>query len=267
MNQSFVFRTLQTQDPDRFLLSMLARAEHREDLWALIAFNHEIAKTRDVVSEKQLGLIRLKWWQEAVGAVYAGGPVPAHEVMEPLAALIRLKNLPPALFEALIDARALEMTADDFPTLDAFLTYAAATSEPLLRLMLLARDINPESEAVYALALNYALVGLIRAMPHAAAHGVCLIPADLLALYGLERTQVMSGHAPSAALSKAVQHMLSVFEAQVKPDNTMLRGMQALSLIYRRRIRVCGYNPFHPALSRPPAMKVLRVLIKSYIYQ
>ena len=38
------------QDPDRFLTSLFAPAERREDLLALYAFNIEVAKTREVVT-------------------------------------------------------------------------------------------------------------------------------------------------------------------------------------------------------------------------
>jgi NADH dehydrogenase [ubiquinone] 1 alpha subcomplex assembly factor 6 len=255
---------LQKNDPDRFLLSMFAPAAQREDLWALIAFNHEIAKTRDVVSEPQLGLIRLQWWREALAAIYQKTPVPEHEVMMALAAAIDRHNLPLALFEEMLAARVLEMTESDFVTLDAFYDYAAATAEPLLKLMLLVQGAQPDSEPVYALALNYALVGLVRAIPFAAAQGRCLIPADVLNRHGLERMQVMSGQAPIEGLSAAVQEILSAFVVKLHGDVRMLRGLQALSLIYMRQLRACRYNPFDPALARPPMMKALRILMKVY---
>ena len=48
---------VQRHDPDRYLLSLFAPARHRAALWALYAFNHEIAKTREVVTETTMGLI------------------------------------------------------------------------------------------------------------------------------------------------------------------------------------------------------------------
>ena len=67
---SYCGQVVRDQDRDRFLLSLFAPADRREALWALFAFNHEIAKTREVVTEMQLGLIRLQWWREQVTNIF-----------------------------------------------------------------------------------------------------------------------------------------------------------------------------------------------------
>src|SRR5579872_5539453 len=95
------------QDRDRFLSALFVPADRRAAVLALYAFNHEIAKTRDVVSEPLLGRIRLQWWREAIEEVYAGGTVRAHVVMTPLAAAIREHGLAREHFDAMIDAREL----------------------------------------------------------------------------------------------------------------------------------------------------------------
>src|SRR4051794_28190129 len=76
-------------DRDRFLTALFAPAARREALFALYAFNFEVAKTREVVSEPMLGQIRLQWWREAVDEIFAGGRVRSHEVVQPLAEAIR----------------------------------------------------------------------------------------------------------------------------------------------------------------------------------
>jgi len=86
---SYCGALVQSQDPDRFLLAQFAPFERREVLYALFAFNHEIAKTREVVSETQLGLIRLQWWREAIEGVY-NGEVLEHEVVKALANAIQM---------------------------------------------------------------------------------------------------------------------------------------------------------------------------------
>lgn len=76
---SYCGRQVRRYDHDRFLTSLFAPAARREGLLALYAFNVEIAKTAEVVSEAMLGQIRLQWWREAIEALYAGAP-PEHEV-------------------------------------------------------------------------------------------------------------------------------------------------------------------------------------------
>jgi phytoene/squalene synthetase len=46
-------------DRDRFQAALFAPAAQRETLFALYAFNYEIARVREIVSEPMLGQIRL----------------------------------------------------------------------------------------------------------------------------------------------------------------------------------------------------------------
>ena len=70
------------QDRERYLTALFAPAERREDLFALYTFNHEVAKTAEVVSEAMVGRIRLQWWREAIAEIYDGRPR-AHGVVVP----------------------------------------------------------------------------------------------------------------------------------------------------------------------------------------
>ena len=53
-------------DKDRFLATLFAPAAQRPALFALYAFNAEIARVRDVAREPMPGEIRLQWWREVV---------------------------------------------------------------------------------------------------------------------------------------------------------------------------------------------------------
>src|SRR5487761_1166353 len=97
-----VARLVRANDRDRFLTALFAPAERREALYELYAFNYELARIREIVSEPMLGRIRLEWWRESVGAIYDGQPVRRHEVATPLAATIRARGLSRAHFERLI---------------------------------------------------------------------------------------------------------------------------------------------------------------------
>ena len=123
-------------DNDRFLAALFAPAAAREGVFALIAFNQEVARTREVVSEPALGLMRLQWWRDAVAACYGEGPLPHHPVAEPLAAASRDFALSRDLFDGLIDAREADLEDEPPPTLAALEAYAESTAAPLQRLML-----------------------------------------------------------------------------------------------------------------------------------
>ncbi|HTV90379.1 MAG TPA: squalene/phytoene synthase family protein, partial [Stellaceae bacterium] len=63
---STVAALVRRHDRDRYQTALLAPAEKREALFALYAFNYEIARVRETVREPMLGQIRLQWWREAI---------------------------------------------------------------------------------------------------------------------------------------------------------------------------------------------------------
>src|SRR3954471_15014844 len=101
-------------DRPRFLTALFAPSSLREDLFALYAFNLEIAKTLETVSEPMLGRIRLQWWRETIEGIYEGRG-PQHAVAEPLAAAIRRHALPRAPLDRLIDARESDLEEEPPP--------------------------------------------------------------------------------------------------------------------------------------------------------
>ncbi len=70
---SFCTELVRAHDYDRYLCAMFAPESARAGLIALTAFNQEIAKIRDVITEPVSRHIRMQCWREAVDTVYAGG--------------------------------------------------------------------------------------------------------------------------------------------------------------------------------------------------
>src|ERR1700684_858257 len=102
MNQA-IAELVRRYDPDRFLTALFAPPDKRDALLTLYAFNHELARAREVVSEPPLALIRLQWWREVVEGAHR-----RHEVADPLTAAIEAGLLRPADLLPLIEARELE---------------------------------------------------------------------------------------------------------------------------------------------------------------
>ena len=76
---------------------------------ALYAFNRELAKIAEMVSEPTLGLIRLQWWREAEHGNSLTSSRRCHEVVLAFADTIRTIGLPRELVESLIDAREADL--------------------------------------------------------------------------------------------------------------------------------------------------------------
>ncbi len=182
-------------DYDRYLSAVFAPAARREALFALIAFNHEIARIPEAVSEPMLGRIRLQWWREVLDAVYAGEPARRHEVALPLADAINARGLDRAPFDALLDAREADLESDGPADLAALERYAATTGGSLTELMVRASgvDSGPALEVGRQVGTAWALIGTLRAAPHAAMQGRVTLPSDLLAGAGITAEDVRAG--------------------------------------------------------------------------
>ncbi|MFP4313799.1 MAG: phytoene/squalene synthase family protein [Alphaproteobacteria bacterium] len=250
------------QDPDRFLLAMMMPTQYRDDLIVLFAFYHEIAKTREVVTETRLGQIRLKWWQEAIREIYNSGKVLQHEVLQALAGVIERRGLEYQDFETLIFAREFDLE-DVLPgNLEGLVNYCDFTLSPLFRLVLQIMGETPENDMVQAVAVNYAIIGLMRAVPFHASQRRCYLPEDLLARHGQSLNQLYEMK-PSDDLPEIVREVLSVFEKNIKPHNKFLKASQQLSCLYESQLRSAHFDPFAKKMALPPPFKVLR-LVFSY---
>src|SRR3954465_11423378 len=98
-------RMVRERDPDRYFSALFAPAEKRPLLFALYAFNHELARIGETVREPMMGEIRLQWWRETVESAREGKPR-AHDVSRALFELFRRVELPASILGAMMDARA-----------------------------------------------------------------------------------------------------------------------------------------------------------------
>lgn len=108
-SRRYVVDLVRGGDRDRFLGALFAPEPRRAGLLALLAFDHELARTRIVTREPMLARIRLEWWREAM-AEAAGTAMPrAQPVVESLSETVRRHGLAVEKLVALIDAREEEI--------------------------------------------------------------------------------------------------------------------------------------------------------------
>lgn len=239
-------------------MSLFVPPEQREALWTLFAFNHEIAKTREVVSETRLGLIRLQWWREEIGKIYDGQEVSTHEVLGPLSRVITRYELPRDEFEALIYAREFDLE-DVLPSnLEGLIHYADFTTTPLVRLTLRITGGEPDMEPVQAVAVNYALSGLLRAVPIHARQRRCYLPDDLLRQNNVYVNQIYEGK-PQDGLSDVIAAVADQITTGVGADNKALKAMQGLAVMCKKQLQSLGHDIYHPRMALGPGFKALRL--------
>ena len=197
--------SVRAADPDRYFASLFAPAPLRPLLFALYAFNHELARVAETVREPMLGAIKLEWWRETAEGAFKGTPR-NHDVARGLAALFQACPLPLPAFEAIIAARAFDASAETFANLAALETYVDATGGALMRLatQILGGDESLAREA----ALAYGLAGLLRSLGFHNARHKLYLPLDLLHAVGL--TPEMFFELREDARADAVAHQLAL---------------------------------------------------------
>jgi len=180
-----VGEALKGADRDRYIADLLAPEPFRKHLFALHAFNAEVARVRDVVSDPMLGEIRLQWWRDAIVNGAGGG----HPVATALNATIARFGLPKDAFQRLIDARLFDLYDDPMPSLNDLEGYAGDTSSSLIQLaaIVLAGGQDPgTAEAAGHAGVAYALTGIMRALPIHARRGQLFLPMGMIATRALD---------------------------------------------------------------------------------
>lgn len=256
---SYCGQVVKEQDPDRFLISMFMPGETREALWALFAFNYEIAKTREVVTETQLGLIRLQWWREAIEEIYKGGEIKEHEVLMALAKAIEQYDLPQEPFENLIYAREFDLE-DVLPgNLDGLLNYAHFTTTPLLQLALKVLGSGAEAELLQPVAVNYALSGLLRAVLFHAKQRRCYLPQDLMDTNKVKVSQLYELK-PQEGLVEVIRSVSDEIVPNIQTEHKFLALSQKLAEMYAGQLKKIQHDIFDPKALISPPFKEFRLM-------
>ena len=143
-------------DKDRYLSCLYAPAAKRPHLFALYAFNIEIARISQTVSEPQIGLVRQQWWLDTIEGIYAGA-TQDHPVAQALARAIEAANLPKQPLGGLIIAHEFDLYDDPFPGLNDLEGYLGETSSALIQMASLVLGASaPDAAGLAGVALGIA---------------------------------------------------------------------------------------------------------------
>jgi len=261
-NAAFCERLVREQDPDRYFATLFAPADRRAALFALYAFNSEIARVRESVSEPIPGEIRLTWWREVLEGG-RGEEASAHPVASAIRAVVTENRLPVNAFVRLIDARILDLYDDPVPNISDLEGYAGDTSSALIRLasIILSHGQEPGgAEAAGHAGVAYAVTGLLRSLPFHVQYGQVFIPIEVLARNGARRDDILAGRTSPgvyAALAEmrslARKHLLAARKSAdaIRPEAAPAFLPSALCELYLKRMERRGYDPFRTPVEVP----------------
>ena len=167
-------------DKDRFLSCLFAPVDARPLLFALYAFNVEIARIRETVSEAQIGLVRQQWWLDTIDGIYAGR-TPDHPVAQALAQAIAKGDLPKHALHNLIIAHEFDLYDDPLPTLSDLEGYLGETSSSLIQMAALILG-KGAAEAAGLAGVAFGLAGVLRLQK------TRYLPRDMVQRHGEKET-------------------------------------------------------------------------------
>ncbi|MGB0683656.1 MAG: phytoene/squalene synthase family protein [Magnetovibrionaceae bacterium] len=251
---------LRRHDRDRALCLLMAPDEVRADLIALAAFNLEIARIPEQVSEPILGQMRLQWWRDGLDDLF-GGRSPRHPCAEVLTRIHKTHGLDRERLEAYLSAREGDLFEGGPADRAALEGYIRDTSGVIAGFSLSRLGLKLDEAAIRATdqaVMAFSIVGLIRALPFHAATRRLHLPADIMAEVGLSAEAIFAMK-PSEELSAAVKLLaemaighLDGLKASTKPPKAALPlVLQArFAKAYLKRLAKAGYDPHATEIRR-----------------
>jgi phytoene synthase len=178
-------------DKDRFLAALFAPAGLRRHLYALYAFNSEIARVRDVAREALPGEIRLQWWRDAL-AGQLRGEASANPIAAALLDTIAQCALPVEPLLGVIDAHGFDLYDEPMATLADLDAYGRDTDGAVMTLgmRILAGGAEPDPSAAVSAGIACAVAHRLRSFPVDASRRQMFVPLELLERHGVSREDV-----------------------------------------------------------------------------
>ena len=240
----------------RYASTLFVPVQLRRPLLALYAFNVEVSRVREQVSQPLPGEVRLQWWTDMLLGAGHGG-VEGNPVASELLRVIQTFRLPVERLTRLVEEHQFDVYNDPMPTLSALEGYASDTSSTLFALA--GRVAALPSAELDHLArhagLAFGFVQAINAMPRDAARRQLFVPLQLLEKHGSGMEQVFKGkQTPQARaaidelIASARQHLDTALELLVAISPEMRPILLPLAIVRAdlARLSRADNDPFVP---------------------
>jgi phytoene synthase len=243
-------------DRDRWLATLFAPAQHRDALYALHAFNVEIARVRDLAREPMPGEIRLQWWREVLSGE-RDGEATAHPVAAALRDTLDRYAVDPAPLVTLIDALTFDLYDEPMTLLDDLDRFAAETQSALMSTAaaILGGDAARLVPLTRPAGIAFAIAGVLASFGRHAARRQLYVPLEVLDRHGVDREAIFAGQGSEelqSAITELTRHarrQLAAAQAALAeaPDN-VLPALLPVATVgpALRRMERRGFDPFRP---------------------
>jgi 15-cis-phytoene synthase len=255
---AFCADLVRTHDFARYASALFLPQAQRRALLSIYAFNVEISRVRDQVSQPLPGEIRMQWWTDMLAGA-GHGDVEGNPVAAELLQTIGEFRLPTESLLRLIEEHQFDLYNDPMPSMAALEGYVTETSAALFSLG--ARFAAPPSAVIDHLArhagLAQGMAQVITALPHDAARRQLFLPLQLLQRHGGGMEEVFSGKqtprtraAIDQLAGEARKHIDTAFEllTHLQPQ---VRPLFLLLALVRRELARMSRADFDPFVPQP----------------
>ena len=178
------------------MATLLLPTGPRENVIAVRAFNVSVAQIQDQVSQGLIGQMRMKFWQDALEALYQDAP-PSQPVALQLHKAVKKHKLSKQWLQRLISSRENNLHTKSFATLGAVETYAEQSVSSVLYLTLEClnvRNVHADHAASH-IGRAQGLITLLRAIPFNSQNNRVYVPIDLLVKHKVSQQALIRGTA------------------------------------------------------------------------
>jgi 15-cis-phytoene synthase len=253
---AFCAELVRTYDFAHYASTLFVPAIERRALLALYAFNVEVSRVHEQVSQPLPGEMRLQWWTDLLAGQGHGG-VEGNPVAAELLQAIRNFRLPVERLSRLIAEHQFDLYNDPMPSMAALEGYVDDTSSALFALA--ARVVARPSEEIDHLArhagLAMGIVQVIASLPRDASRRQLFVPLQLLQQHGGGSEEVFSGKqtqnvraAINQLIDEARDHVKTAFSLLETVPPEVRPVFLPLALVQRdvNRISRADSDPFVP---------------------
>jgi 15-cis-phytoene synthase len=255
----FCMELVRGHDFARYASTLFVPVAQRRAQLAIYAFNVEISRVRDQVSQPLPGEVRLQWWSDVLAGSGHGG-VEGNPVAAELLLAIQGWRLPVERLSRLIDEHQFDLYNDPMPTMAALEAYIDDTASTLFSLG--AQIAGWQSDDIEHLArhagLAQGLAPVIAALPLDASRRQLFVPLQLLESHGSTMEEVFAGRetprlraALDQLVAEAREHLRAALALLASAPPEVRPVFLPLALVARdlERMARADNDPFVPRVT------------------
>ena len=256
---AFCDEQVRSHDFERYASTLFVDADRRRALLALYAFNVEISRVREQVSQPLPGEIRLQWWTDMLAGAGHGG-VEGNPVAAELLRAIRTHSLPIEPLSRLIDEHQFDLYNDPMPTMAALEGYINDTACALFSLAagIAGRQSDRTEHLARHAGLAMGMTQVLAALPLDASRRQLFVPLQVLESHGSGIEEVFAGKetpklraALDQLMGEARGHLRTAFALLTEAPPEIRPVFLPLALVARDlpRMSRADSDPFTPRVT------------------